>query len=138
MSEVPFSEMIDRVRRRVEAGIILVEQRFDYRVDSLTEATSMLDVLVELERTKEKVKHEENRKRNPQKRRPPGVFARDVAAPSSIAMPARDSGTGETASPVAANRDLHDVEGERRGRGITSDAAYDRAIRDCQDSGSVQ
>jgi hypothetical protein len=130
--------MIDRVRRRVEAGIILVEQRFDYRVDSLIEATSMLDLLVEQERTKEKVKHEENRKRNPQKKRPPGVFARDVPAASSVAMPARDIGTGEAASSVASNRDSRAVEGERRGCGITADAAYDRAVRDCQDSGSVQ
>ena len=137
MNEVPFSEHIDRVRRRIEAGIILVEQRFDYHVEALGDAVVMLELLIELERTKERVRHEENRKRNPQKKRPPGVFARDVPAASSVEVPARDIGACEASGSVASNRDSHHDESERSRRSVSADVAYDRAVRDCQDSGSV-
>jgi len=132
MSDVLFSESIDRIRRRIEAGIILVEQRFDYRVDSLFEATSMLDVLVKQERTKEKVEHEKDRKRPPQKKRPVGTFARDVPAAKDIEVPARDTPVAERPYPAASIRNLI-ANGV-----IAPSAGEDRAAGDAKDNCSIE
>lgn len=137
MSDVPHSEMIDRIRRKVEAGVIIIEARFRIRLSAFHDAVLMLDDLIEHERLKEQDWHERNRKRPPQKKRPPGVFARDVPAAQDQPLPAGDIAACEEASPVATDRDSHVGESERRGCGVTSDAAYDRAVRCCEDSGSV-
>lgn len=105
MSDVPHSEMIDRIRRKVEAGVIIIEARFRIRLSAFHDAVLMLDDLIEHERLKEQDWNERNRKRPPQKKRPPGVFARDVPAAQDQPLPAGDIENAEPACPVAAIRD---------------------------------
>jgi len=133
MSDVLFSESIDRIRRRIEAGIILVEQRFHYHVDALSDAVAMLEVLISQERARESAEHEANRKRAPQKKRPVGTFARDVpAASQNIEVQKRDIETGERPYPSAAIRNLI-ANGV-----IAAGAGEDRAACNREDKGGTQ
>ena len=131
MSEPLLSEQLDRIRRMMEAGLIRLEKTESNEcLVQLRLAIVAITTLIDEVREEEKQKHAETINHSRRVRRHENGKA-------DQSMSGRDSGHGPSSSATAESRDIHAGKGVGGGHRESPDARHDRAVRDCQDSGSI-